>query len=329
MTLVAYSIAHFLTDAVCAGLIFSNPDMIPYILMYDLLAFSTQPITGIMADTIQKYRYIAIGGGLLTSLGALFFLPVPIRICMLGIGNSLFHVGGGAAVLKGSSSKAAPLGIFVAPGSMGLLFGTLFPSIAIYAAVALTLISLSLIWLKEYKVKEASESIPIFKHDKKIMAFVIIIIILVSIAVRSMASYSMSFPWKDTLLLSIITGIMIMAGKAAGGFLLDKFKSIPVVIAAILIPGPMIAFLSSYALTSLIGLFLINCSMPLTLYMLYRMIPDYPGFAFGLAASFLFPGMLIGLGINLTSLLILLVFVLNAAFMYIAVKIMKKGNITI
>jgi hypothetical protein len=144
-----------------------------------------------------------------------------------------------------------------------------------------------------------------------------------------MASYSMSFPWKDTLLLSIITGIMIIGRKAAGGFLLDKFKSIPVVIAAILIPGPMIAFLSSYAAPSLIGLFLINCSMPLTLYMLYLMIPDYPGFAFGLAASFLFPGMLIGLGVNLTGFLILLVFVLNAVFMYIAVKIMKKGNITI
>ncbi len=329
MTLIAYSIAHFLTDAVCAGLIFSYPDMIPYILMYDLLAFSTQPITGILADTIQKYRYIAVAGGIITSLGALIFIPIPIKICMLGIGNSLFHVGAGAAVLKGSSLKAAPLGIFVAPGSMGLLLGTLFPSIAIYAAIALALISVYLIWVKEYKVKETSETISIFKHDNKIMAFLIIAIILISVSVRSLASYSMSFPWKDTLLLSVIAGIMIMAGKTAGGFILDKFRSVPVILTAILIPGPLIAFLSSYTIPSLIGLFLINCSMPLTLYMLYRMIPDYPGFAFGLAASFLFPGMIAGLGINLNDFLMFLVFVLNSVLMYIAVIIMKKGSIRI
>ncbi|HOD93007.1 MAG TPA: hypothetical protein PLT91_05230 [Clostridia bacterium] len=329
MTLIAYSIAHFLTDAVCAGLIFSNPDMIPYILMYDLLAFSTQPITGIIADTLSRYRLFAIAGGILTSFGALFSLPIPIKICMIGIGNSLFHVGGGAAILKGSSSKASPLGIFVAPGSMGLLLGTLFPSITIYAAIALTVVSIILIWLKDYKSKKISEDMPIFKCDKKTVSFLVIAVILISISVRSIASYSVSFSWKDTIVLSLIAGFMVMTGKVAGGFVLDKFKAIPVVIASLLLPGPIIAFLSSYAVPSLLGQFLINISMPLTLYMLYRMIPDYPGFAFGLAASFLFPGMIIGLSINLNGLLILLIFVLNAILMYIAIKVMKKGNITI
>ena len=42
------------------------------------------------------------------------------------------------------------------------------------------------------------------------------------------------------------------------------------------------------------GQFFLNLSMPITLYLLYRCLPDSPGFAFGLAASALWPGALIG-----------------------------------
>jgi FSR family fosmidomycin resistance protein-like MFS transporter len=332
MTLIAYSIAHFLTDAVCASAIFSSQEMIPYILMYDLLAFSTQGITGIMADVIKRYRYIAIAGGLMTALAALLPIPVALKVCLIGIGNSTFHVGGGAAVLKGSSNKATPLGIFVAPGSMGLLLGMLFPSIMIYVSIALLLISIGLIWMKEYQSIEPSKDSSTFSMsgmNKKVYTLIIIAIILISVSVRSMASYSISYPWKNTITLSILLGVFVMMGKAAGGFILDKIKAVPVIILSVLISGPVIAFLSSSILPSLVGQFLINCSMPLTLYMLYRMLPDYPGFAFGLAASFLFPGMAVGLGLQLSNFIILLIFMSNAILLYIAVKIMKKGSINV
>ena len=43
-----------------------------------------------------------------------------------------------------------------------------------------------------------------------------------------------------------------------------------------------------------------NLTMPVTLWLLYRAMPDSPGFAFGLAASALWPGMIAGKLINLT-----------------------------
>ena len=40
----------------------------------------------------------------------------------------MFHVGGGLEVLNGSP-KAAPLGVFVSPGAVGLYLGTVFASL--------------------------------------------------------------------------------------------------------------------------------------------------------------------------------------------------------
>lgn len=328
MTLAVYSIAHFLTDAVCASAIFSSKDMIPFILMYDLLAFSTQAMFGILADTIKRYRYIAVFGGIMTVMGALLPFPAEIRVGLIGLGNSIFHVGGGAAVLKGSSNRAAPLGIFVAPGSLGLLVGILFPSIMIYVSVILAALCISLLFMKDYQSYKPLLDSNRFSKSK-LFSLIIIIIILVSVSIRALASYSISFEWKTTVLLSLVLGFAVMAGKTAGGFILDKIKAGWLIVFSVVLAGPLIAFFTHNVTLSIIGQFLINCSMPLTLIMLYRMLPDYPGFSFGLAASFLFPGMIIGLRISLSNPIILLIFTINAALLLGAVKIMKKGSIKI
>lgn len=46
------------------------------------------------------------------------------------------------------------------------------------------------------------------------------------------------------------------------------------------------------------GQFLLNLTMPVTLWLLYLAMPDSPGFAFGLAASALWPGTLVGRMMN-------------------------------
>ena len=51
---------------------------------------------------------------------------------------------------------------------------------------------------------------------------------------------------------------------------------------------------------SLLGQFLLNLTMPVTLWLLYRAMPGEPGFAFGLAASALWPGTIAGMLFQLT-----------------------------
>jgi len=60
----------------------------------------------------------------------------------------------------------------------------------------------------------------------------------------------------------------------------------------------LIVFFSEWMFPSLMGQFLLNLTMPVTLWLLYLAMPDSPGFAFGLAASALWPGTLVGRMMN-------------------------------
>ncbi len=62
----------------------------------------------------------------------------------------------------------------------------------------------------------------------------------------------------------------------------------------------LIAFCAAWMFPSLLGQFALNLTMPVTLWLLYRAMPDSPGFAFGLAASALWPGTIAGKFITLT-----------------------------
>ena len=53
-------------------------------------------------------------------------------------------------------------------------------------------------------------------------------------------------------------------------------------------------------LPSLLGQLALNLTMPITLWQLYRAMPEAPGFAFGVAASALWPGTLAGRYIEMT-----------------------------
>lgn len=54
------------------------------------------------------------------------------------------------------------------------------------------------------------------------------------------------------------------------------------------------ALCQGYMLPSMAGQLLLNLTMPVTLWLIWRALPGEPGFAFGLAASALWPGTLAG-----------------------------------
>jgi len=127
-----YSISHALVDAACAAIIFAivapgqdeYRNLLQLIIIYDILAFSTQPIFGLLADTFRAPVRSAVLGILLIAASTLF-LPIPLLAALMaGIGNALFHVGGGVISLNLASGKAALPGIYVAPGALGLMIGT-------------------------------------------------------------------------------------------------------------------------------------------------------------------------------------------------------------
>ncbi len=87
---------------------------------------------GATLDIIQKkkkYSNIALVPCLTVVIGVLFtILGTLTHPAILGIGNALFHIGGGVGTIQADHAnhwRGKGLGIFVAPGALGLYLGTL------------------------------------------------------------------------------------------------------------------------------------------------------------------------------------------------------------
>jgi hypothetical protein len=126
--------------------------------------------------------------------------------------------------------------------------------------------------------------------------------------------------------------LSVFAGKALGGFICDAAGPKNTALVSLPIAAALIAFCYNWTAPSLTGQFLLNLTMPVTLFLIYKALPDSPGFAFGLAASALWPGTIAGQLIALTGpalgALILICFLSGlAAIIFASYKLNKmKGE---
>ena len=298
MLLFLDALAHLLVDAMCAsvmlGPIRAFEAFPTLILLYNTLAFSTQCLTGIAADRVRKHGLYTVVSLLAVALGAVLPLPPVPRVCLIGLGNSLFHVAAGAETLERSGGKAGPLGAFVAPGAVGLSLGLLFPALRpLFAALALPLAAALVPVLRS---AEAAAPVP----EGRPVPIGDVLLLTAAVAVRAVGGSVVRFPWQTAAILSLLTACVVCAGKALGGVLCDRLGPVKTALVSIAPAGVLIAFCSGWMLPSLLGQFALNLTMPVTLWLLYRAMPDRPGFAFGIAAAALWPGTIAGGLIRLT-----------------------------
>ncbi|MEG2214827.1 MAG: hypothetical protein RRY09_04345 [Oscillospiraceae bacterium] len=296
--LIINSIAHLLTDALCAASLFgavaATGDMGIAVALYNTLAFSTQCVAGLITDRLRRHERIAAAALAVVALGALLPLPWLARVIVISLGNSVFHVAAGTVTLKTSAGRAAPLGVFVAPGALGLALGTLYPAALTYYAI-LALLTCTLM------PREPTAAAP--KPREAVngsVPWLAVTALLLAVAVRAIGGGAVPFPWRSGALPTLLLAIGVLVGKAAGGFLCDRIGAVKTALVSIPAAALLTAFCGQYAAPSLVGQLLLNLSMPVTLWLLYRAMPDSPGLAFGLAASALWPGALMGGLISLT-----------------------------
>ena len=121
-----YALAHFAVDFGCAFAMFSACSTGPLgFLLYNFCAFAMQMPMGILADLLGKNRRFALLGTILVALICCLPSFGLVGCILLGLGNGLFHIGGGLDVLNLSGRRAAPLGVFVSPGAYGIYLGTI------------------------------------------------------------------------------------------------------------------------------------------------------------------------------------------------------------
>ena len=92
----------------------------------------------------------------------------------------------------------------------------------------------------------------------------VILLLLMSVAVRSMVGLGLVFPWKSDLsLLFVLTGA-IVAGKALGGVLGDKFGWTSVAVTGLAVSIPLLTFFPQVPILAIFGIFLfqLTCRSP-------------------------------------------------------------------
>ena len=301
MSLLLNSVAHFLVDALCVTTLFSSgaegERLLIGVLLYNTLAFSTQCAVGLLTDRIGHCRTLELAAFALVILGFALPLPFYARIALVGVGNSIFHVAAGTVTLRQNGGKAWQLGVFVAPGAFGVTLGTLYPRFG-WLLSALMLLCGTLILLRKADEETAARA----ETKQKAGAFPLLPVLLLAcaVAVRALGGVAVAFPWKQTALDAFLLTFFVFAGKTAGGFVCDKIGAVRSAWLTIPLAAICVAFFSASMPLSLIGQLLLNLTMPLTLWLLYRLTPNAPGFAFGLAASALWPGTIAGQALGLS-----------------------------
>ena len=314
MTLFLNSFAHFLVDALSITTLFSagasGDALLIGVLLYNTLAFSTQCIVGLIIDRFGRCRMWEAAAFALVILG--FALPVPFlaRIAMVGVGNSIFHVAAGTVTLQQSAGRAWPLGVFVAPGAFGVTLGTLFPRFGWALACLMALTAAATLLRREEPIPPVGAGQPAGN------AFPLLPVALLSIAVavRALGGVAVSFSWKQSAFHAFLLTFFVFAGKAAGGFVCDQLGAKRSAWLSIPLAAVCVAFFSYSMPLSLLGQLLLNLTMPVTLWLLYRLMPDAPAFSFGLAASALWPGTIAGYFIQLSGPFLSFLVILSFCF---------------
>ena len=287
------SALHFLVDFTCAHamlrLFTGGSGGYVHILLYNFCAFALQMPLGVLLDSLSERRcevpriFVALGV-LLTILGSVTH-PV-----LLGLGNALFHVGGGVGVIREDNArrwKGRALGIFVAPGALGLFIGAQLAglvNITCIPAAAMVILALPLFFLHPAEASETPSRNAKTPFPALLCCFLVVIL-------RSYVGMAVAFPWKQGLVMGLAATVAVVLGKAAGGLAAARFGTRNTVVISLVL-AMACYFLGDEAVFGIGALFFFNMTMPITLYQSALLYPRLPGFCFGLLTFGLFLGFL-------------------------------------
>jgi FSR family fosmidomycin resistance protein-like MFS transporter len=296
-----YGVIHAVIDASCALCLFSSirihrvPSQQAFYLVvgYDLLAFAGQAILGWAVDKWRVPRAAIFTGIVATALAVVTGRFEPIATVLLaGIGNALFHLGAGAFSIYTNFGRATPAGIFVAPGALGLAFGTWMGKsdapVAWPFGLALAISLIIALALKNPHIPYREQATEIHVD----YPLLITLLLLFSIAIRSFVGFAGCYQCEKVKTILFGMPLVAFAGKALGGIVSDRIGWIKTGVGALLLSAPIIAFGNAVPLAMIGGMLLFQMTMPVTLVATVRLFPRKPAFAFGLTCLALSVGAL-------------------------------------
>lgn len=314
------SVLHFLVDGLCVCCLYllspaaDVSRLFGIFLTYNVLAFMTQPFTGMWADRSTHRYQLLLAAIVLLAVAVLSASWVSyagqlhgssawmwVIASLLGMGNSLFHVWGGKQTVVKMGNDIRALGVFVSTGAFGLAVGLVFRSWWLLDVFMLAIgLFAALYAFMDHAVernKTAGESLDRKAGKPLSQTFAIVAVILVAAFVmfRSYVGEVFSSGVTKTQALILLMGAVSMLGKMAGGWIAKSFGIVWSMAAVLTAFVVCFIYKDSHMMVLLMGLFLINCTMPVTLYLANEALKGREGLAFGVLAAVLIPGYLLAI----------------------------------
>ena len=289
------SAAHMCVDFLCAFSLFRCFRDLPDVwLLYNYCAFALQLPLGIFLDLQIRRKGEQSGPGTVFTLMGMVLTVAGTLLSpvIAGIGNALFHCGGGVLTIaedRYAGLKGRGLGVFVAPGAVGLVSGMLWYSTPHYRLIRNA--ACVFLLLCGAFLAAGRQSRPAERRTASPQALWICTVCFIVVVLRSLCGMALAFPWKNGAALTLFSVFCLACGKSTGGFLAARFGIRRTVIISLAAAALCYAFGQSLVF-GLCALFFFNMSMPLTLYLAAEAVPEQPGFAFGLLTLGLFLGWL-------------------------------------
>jgi len=305
------SVLHLLVDGLCVCCLYlmastlSASHLVGTFLTYNILAFLTQPLTGLWADRMERRHWMLLSSVLLLTLAVLATsivislgqsaMGVMTVTVLLGMGNSLFHVWGGKQVAVTTGNDMRALGLFVSTGAFGLALGFVFFSWPLLYVALLSICVLSTAYVQMDVEATASNdnNQETERQFTKMFTGVSLLVLMLVVMLRSFVGETLAGGISRTSGLVLLIGFLSMLGKMAGGWIACSLGIVRMLVLVVLVIAVCLVFRGHGMVTLLMGLFAVNCTMPVTLYLANYVLPKREGLAFGLLAAALIPGYLL------------------------------------
>lgn len=298
---IIYSLIHFIVDLSCCILVTNlvtqkmgqTVNLFIAIILYNFFAFAVQLPIGVIVDRVNKNAICSAIGCILVAIAFAFSNFGVIACIIAGIGNAMFHVGGGIDVLNISDKKATLSGIFVSTGAMGIFLGakSLSSGFDKFYIVILSLVlsALLLVWLyTQIKDKVINEEMIIPKLcTNEIIA---IMCLIFTVCIRSYVGMILAFSWKSNFVLALISIFAVVFGKMLGGIIGDKIGFMKISVISLSVSAISFIFAFNNPICGILAILFFNMTMPITLTALSNILNNNKGMAFGLLTLALFIG---------------------------------------
>ena len=298
----SYFFIHFSIEVLCFFVLgrlftsFSAEKWIAY-LIFDVLAFATQPFIGTFLEAHPRWR-IGLWGNVMLIVGAIgalvlqrFFIPMLIGLGVCTLGNACMHISGAVATARASEGRLSEPALFVGGGSFGVITGRMLAlsSANWIIAFAPACVSILLIALTDRRIKKKyGDSAYDFAHNpvkhnisrNRKPAVVVAILFLIVVA-RGYIGYGLPTGWSTLGIHTVLLFVFMGLGKVLGGILSDIFGPRKVGFFSCIVALPVLLLSDKYMWPSLVGIAMFSMTMAITLGGLYSVMKYTPAVAFG------------------------------------------------